>query len=83
MKNMRELGMIAGLIGGAICVFGGLLSILQGLSGQSGAIPGALFWALGFYFIGKGVFAAGISLNAADRTPPSVTSSPPERANNV
>lgn len=79
MKNTRVLGMIAGIIGGAICVLGGLLSILQGLSSSingGGALPPTLYWALGFYFIGKGIFAAGISLNAADRTPPSVTPSP-------
>ena len=78
MKNTRELGMIAGIIGGALCVLGGLLSILQGLSSLNGggALPPTLYSALGFYFIGKGIFAAGISLNAADRTPPSATSSP-------
>ena len=76
MKNMRMLGMIAGIIGGVICVLGGLLSLLQGLNvsiSGGGALPPVLYWALGFYFIGKGIFAAGISLNAADRTPPSTT----------
>jgi len=75
MKNMRELGMIAGIFGGAICVLGGLLSIVQGLGSLNGggALPPALYFALGFYFIGKGIFAAGISLNAADRTPPAPT----------
>jgi hypothetical protein len=36
MKNTRELGMIAGIIGGAICVLGGLLSLVQGLSSLNG-----------------------------------------------
>jgi hypothetical protein len=71
MKNTRHIGMIGGLIGGAICLLGGLICLLQGLiaaGNGGGALPPGLYFAMGFYFVGKGIFAAGISLNAADRT---------------
>ena len=71
MKNTREIGMIGGLIGGGICVLGGLVCLLIGLGAAAnggGALPPGLYFAMGLYFVGKGIFAAGISLNAGDRT---------------
>lgn len=68
MNNMKSLGMISGLIGGGICVFGGLICLLTGmatLNDRGSAIPPGLYFAMGFYFVGKGVFVAGISLNVA------------------
>jgi hypothetical protein len=69
---MKTLGMITGIIGGGVCVLGGLLCLIVGVNAalQNGGstLPPGLYYALGLYFIGKGVFAAGISLNAADRT---------------
>lgn len=72
MKNARYLGMIAGIVGGALCVLAGLLSLLLGLlaTQQFGStIPPGLYWALGFYFIGKGIFAAGISMTTGSPRP--------------
>jgi hypothetical protein len=71
MQNTRQIGMIGGLIGGGICILGGLICLFQGLAASAsggGALPPGLYFAMGLYFIGKGLFAAGISLNAADRT---------------
>lgn len=69
MKNMRTVGMLVGVIGGCICILGGLLCILLGLIATQGTstLPPGLYWAIGFYFIGKGMFLAGISVNVADR----------------
>jgi hypothetical protein len=79
MKNLGQLGLVGGLIGGGICAFAGLICLLQGLSVSAtggGAIQPGLFFAIGFYFIGKGVFAASISLNIGGR---STTSAEPTR----
>lgn len=75
MKNLRMVGMVAGLIGGGICVLGGLYAMLLGVvsTQQGSSIPPALYLSMGLYFIGKGVFAAGISLNVANRTPPAAS----------
>lgn len=65
MKNIRVLGMVAGLIGGGICILGGLLCLFIGLMAaeQGGStLPPGLYWVMGLYFADKGVFAAGISL---------------------
>jgi hypothetical protein len=57
--------MIAGAIGGGVCILAGLVSLLLGLLASQATfgstIPPGLYWALGLYFIGKGCFAAGIS----------------------
>ena len=63
---MRLPGIVAGLIGGGVCILAGLLSLLLGLlagNQQFGStIPPGLYWSLGLYFIGKGCVAGGLSL---------------------
>jgi len=65
-KNLPALGMTVGIVGGGVCALAGLLSLLLGMvaaSQQFGStIPPGMYWILGFYFIGKGGFAAGLSL---------------------
>lgn len=78
VKDMRIPGILAGLIGGGVCILAGLLSLLLGLlasSQQFGSpVPPGLYWALGLYFIGKGCVAGGLALTTGSerqRTDPS------------
>lgn len=62
---MQTLGVIAGVIGGGICILAGLIALFIGLAamrqpfGQT--LPPGLYLSFGLYFIGKGCVACGLS----------------------
>jgi len=62
MRNSPFLG----VSGGILCIFAGAMLMFFGFqavdSGQS-MVPRAMYYAVALYFIGKGCFAAGVSLN--------------------
>ena len=66
LKDMRIPGILAGLIGGGVCILAGLLALVLGLAAANqtfgSTIPPGLYWCLGLYFIGKGCVAGGLSL---------------------
>ncbi len=60
---LRLSGVVIGVLGGLICILGGAVSIGVAMFEKELMIPRGFFWALGLYFLGKGAFAIGLSLN--------------------
>ena len=69
---MRYPGVMLGIIGGAVCVGGGILSLCVGVDAfnnpQKAVLPPFLYISLGLYFIGKGLSAMGLALTTGNHT---------------